>query len=142
MAILAIAVVTIPLVLLTHGKPKLELTSADGTCIVKLGGRDAVIAFRRRIAIPLNQIAAVEVMAAKSVQRHGMRLPGTEIPRFVRAGSYGRGRRREFWDVRSGEQLLVIDMAGADPYARLVLEVEDPEGQAAWLRTVAGQATS
>lgn len=137
-ALLAIVVTTAPFVLLTWGTPRLALTSADGNLVVKLGGRDAVVAFRRSVTIPLDQIAAAQVMARTSVRRRGLRLPGTEIPGFVRAGSYGRGRSREFWDVRRGAELLVIDTAGAAPYARLVLEVEDPAGTAAWLRAIAG----
>jgi hypothetical protein len=68
-----------------------------------------------------------------------VRLPGTEIPGFIRAGSFGRGPTREFWDVRRGESVLVIQTTAAAPYARLVLEVDDPAGKAAWLRSELGR---
>ena len=133
-SVLAIVVVTAPVVLVTRGTPRVELAIEDGTLIVRLGKRDATFAFRRRVAIPLAQISGVATAARTSVPRHGLRLPGTEIPGFIRAGSYGRGTKREFWDVRKGETVLVIDTAGAASYARLVLEVDDPAGTAAWLR--------
>jgi hypothetical protein len=133
-AILAILVVTMPMVLLAGGTPKIELAIEDGNLVVRLGKRDAVFAFRRRFAIPLSTVTEVRTMERKAVPRHGLRLPGTEIPGFIRAGSYGRGHGREFWNVRKGETVLVIDATSAAPYVRTVLEVEDPEGQAARIR--------
>jgi hypothetical protein len=86
----------------------------------------------------LSAISDVTTPPRKSVARHGLRLPGTELPGFIRAGSYGRGAKREFWDVRRGETVLVIDTISARPYARVVLEVDDPSGKAAWLRSKLG----
>ena len=134
MAVLAIVVVTAPVVLVTRGTPRIDLAIEDRTLIARLGKRDAAFAFRRRVAIPLAQISCVVTAARATVPRYGLRLPGTEIPGFIRAGSYGRGAKREFWDVRKGDTVLVIDTAGAASYARLVLEVGDPAAKAAWLR--------
>ncbi|HYF24496.1 MAG TPA: hypothetical protein VD931_02040 [Baekduia sp.] len=131
---LAIILVTAPVVLVTRGTPRIALDIEDGDLVVRLGRRDAAFAFRRRIAIPLTEIAGVTTPATRTVPRRGMRLPGTEVPGFLRAGSYGRGAKREFWDVRRGATVLVIETTGAPPYARLVLEVADPAGQAARLR--------
>lgn len=138
-SILAIVVVTAPLVLVTRGTPQIDFAIEDGNLVLRFGKRDAAFAFKRRIAIPLTEISDVTTPARKSVPRHGLRLPGTEIPGFIRAGSYGRGAKREFWDVRKGETALVIDATGAAPYARLVLEVDDPAGKAAWLSSELGR---
>jgi hypothetical protein len=135
MSVLAIVAVTAPLVLLTRGTPRIDFEIEDRNLVLRFGKRDAAFAFKRRISIPLTDISDVTAPARKSVPRHGLRLPGTEIPGFIRAGSYGRGAKREFWDVRKGETVLVIDTTGAAPYARLVLEVDDPAGKTAWLRS-------
>lgn len=134
MSVLAIVVVTAPVVLVTRGTPRIDLAIEDSNLVVRLGKRDATFAFKRRVSIPLTKISGVTTAARTSVPRHGLRLPGTEIPGFIRAGSYGQGAKREFWDVRKGETVLVIDTAGAAGYARLVLEVDDPARMAAWLR--------
>jgi hypothetical protein len=139
-SVVAIVVVTAPIVFVTRGTPRVDLVVEDGTLIVRLGKRDAAFAFRRQVSIPLEQISGVATAGRTSVPRHGLRLPGTEIPGFIRAGSYGRGPKREFWDVRKGETVLVIDTTGAASYARLVLEVDDPAGRAAWLRAQFGHA--
>jgi hypothetical protein len=139
MAVLAIFVVTAPLVLVTRGIPRIDFEIEDGNLVLRFGKRDAAFAFKRRISMPLTDISDVTTPARNSVPRHGLRLPGTEIPGFIRAGSYGRGAKREFWDVRKGETVLVIDTTGAAPYARLVVEVDDPAGKAAWLRSKLGR---
>ena len=139
MSVLAIVVVTAPLVLVTRGTPRIDLEVKDGNLVLRFGKQDAALAFKRRILIRLTHISDVTTPARTSVPRHGLRLPGTEIPGFIRAGSYGRGAKREFWDVRKGETVLVIDTIRAAPYARLVLEVDDPAGKAAWLRSQLGR---
>jgi len=138
-AVLTIVVVTAPVVLVTRGTPRIDFEIDDGNLVLRFGKRDATFAFKRRISMPLVAISDVTTPARKSVPRHGLRLPGTEIPGFIRAGSYGRGAKREFWDVRRSETVLVIDSTGAAPYARLVLEVDDPAGKAAWLRSELGR---
>jgi hypothetical protein len=138
MAVLAIVVVTAPLVLITRGTPRIDFAIKDGNLVLRLGRLDATFAFKRQILIPLTQVADVSAAATKSVPRQGVRLPGTEIPGFIRAGSYGRGPTREFWDVRKGKTVLVIQTTAAAPYARLVLEMDDPAGKAAWLRSELG----
>jgi len=139
MAVLAIVVVTAPLVLITRGTPRIDFAIKDDNLVLRLGGRDATFAFKRQILIPLAHVSDVTATATKSVPRQGVRLPGTEIPGFIRAGSFGRGPTREFWDVRRGESVLVIQTTAAAPYARLVLEVDDPAGKAAWLRSELGR---
>ena len=137
-SVLAIVVVTAPLILVTRGRPRIDFEIEDGNLVLRFGKRDAAFGFKRRIAIPLTDVSDVTATARKSVPMHGLRLPGTEIPGFIRAGSYGRGTKREFWNVRKGETVLVIDTTGAAPYARLVLEVDDPAGKAAWLSSELG----
>jgi hypothetical protein len=140
MSVLVIVAVTAPIVLVTRGTPRIDFEIEDGNLVLRLGKRDAAFAFKRRISMPLTAISDVATPARNSVPRHGLRLPGTEIPGFIRAGSYGRRAKREFWDVRKGETVLVIDTTGAAaPYARLVLEVEDPATKAAWLRSELGR---
>lgn len=135
MSVLAIVAVTAPFVLMGRGTPRIDFEAEDGNLVLRFGTRDTALAFKRRISIPLADISDVTTPARTSVPRHGLRLPGTEIPGFIRAGSYGRGTKREFWDVRKAETVLVIETTSADPYSRLVLEVDDPARTAAWLRS-------
>jgi hypothetical protein len=140
-AVLMVVVAAAPLVPAAGGRPRIALEVEDGHLLVRLGMRDAAFALRRSISIPLTGISQVTTPATKSVPRRGVRLPGTEIPGLIRAGSYGHKPSREFWDVRRGQTVLVIDTTSCDPYARLVLEVDDPTGTAAWLRAVLSVAT-
>jgi hypothetical protein len=67
-------------------------------------------------------------MATNDVHRSRpfLRLPGTSIPGLIETGSFG-FRRREFWYVRRGKRVMVINLRRG-PYVRLVIEVgrKDP----------------
>jgi hypothetical protein len=139
MAVLAIVVVTAPLVLITRGTPRIDFAIKDGNLVLRLGGRDATFAFKRQILIPLAHVSDVTATATKSVPRQGRATTRNRDSRLHPCGSFGRGPTREFWDVRRGESVLVIQTTAAAPYARLVLEVDDPAGKAAWLRSELGR---
>jgi hypothetical protein len=140
--VLLLIVSTVPFFLAGGRRPRIALAVEDGHLVVRLGRRDAAFAFRRSISIPLTDISQVTTAPRNAVRRGGVRLPGTEIPGVIRAGSFGRKPSREFWDVRRGETVLVIDTISRDPYARLVLEVDDPAGTATWLRSASGSDVS
>jgi hypothetical protein len=56
-----------------------------------------------------------------------LRMPGTYLPGVIKAGSYYRYRdgRWSFWDVCDRRKAVVIELRD-EPYARLVVEVEEP----------------
>lgn len=95
--------------------------------VVALHGLDVVWSLRRRLRFPRSALLGAAVAPREAVARRGLRLPGTEVPGVIRAGSYGRGERRAFWDVRDGPRLLVLTLASGHGYARVVLEPADPD---------------
>jgi hypothetical protein len=111
---------------------------ADGQLNVELRGWDAFYCCRRSIQLPVEQVAGVGVCRRDLVPAQGFRLPGTSFPGVIRAGSYGTGSRRDFWDVRSATQLLVVQLAEGAPYRRIVLEVPDPRETMLALRPALG----
>ena len=55
-----------------------------------------------------------------------MRAPGTHIPGVFAAGTFHKDGEKIFWDVRDATRAVVIELRD-ESFARLVLEVEDPE---------------
>jgi hypothetical protein len=96
---------------------------------------------RRRITIPVAAVDGVCVSRRDVIPTEGLRLPGTSIPGTIRAGSFGTGDARDFWDIRRGQELLVLQLKpGAAQYRRIVLEVADPRAELARLRPQLGPA--
>ncbi len=113
-----------------------RIEADDSTLAVVLTGWDAVWALRRRVEAPLASVAGVAVGSRAEVdaERPLFRAPGTFLPGVIVAGTYhGRHTRPQFWCAHRAEEVLVVDLAGPAPLARLVLEVDDPHRTAAEL---------
>jgi hypothetical protein len=63
----------------------------------------------------------------------GIRAPGTFLPGVIIAGTYYTGGERVFWDVSDATKAIVIELTG-EAYARLIVEVSDPEATIALIR--------
>jgi len=130
----ALAFVLIAVPLVGARRPSAVELDVDGDALqVRLSGRDALYSLQRTIKMPWTAITRVAVVPNADVARTGLRLPGTEIPGVLRAGSYGRGSTRDFWLVRRAAELLVIELAPGSAYRKLVLEVPEPQAALARL---------
>ena len=114
-----------------------DLTVSQGKLLVNIRGADKLLAFKSSLEIPLEHIAEVRLDPdiAKGYW-HGWRLPGTNIPGVITAGTYYQDGQKSFWDVHHTDRALVIDL-GDEPYNRLVVEVEDPQAAVAMIESVA-----
>jgi hypothetical protein len=132
-----VAVAVIPLaaiLLLLAGAasrpPDLSIAATEAGVRVVPGRWDRLLACRRALDLPWGDIIGIAAYPAVDVPREGLRLPGASAP-GIRAGSFGTGPDRDFWDVRRGHRLLVIALRPGSEYRRLVLEVPDPDSVAA-----------
>src|SRR5215472_4108496 len=64
---------------------------------------------------------------------HGIRLPGTNLPGVITAGTFYHDGQRVFWDVHDPENTIVIELHD-DRYNELVVEVENPAQAVALIR--------
>lgn len=90
-------------------------------------GWDKLWALKSQLEIPVAHIRAVR--ADPEPARgwwHGVRLPGTQIPGLLTAGSFYQSDGFVFFDVHDPERTVVIDLAH-EHYQRLVIEVADPD---------------
>jgi hypothetical protein len=63
---------------------------------------------------------------------HGLKMPGTNIPGVLTAGTFYQGDGWVFYDVHDPEKTIVLELEH-EHYKRLVVEVEDPHAVAAML---------
>jgi hypothetical protein len=104
-----------------------DLLIAEGKLTLHVRGADKLWAFKSSLEIPLIHIAGVR--ADPETARgwyHGIRMPGTNVPGVITAGTFYQDGKRVFWDVHSPEKNIVIDLHD-ERYNELVVEVDDPE---------------
>ena len=104
-----------------------DLSIAEGKLTVYVRGADKLWAFKSSLEIPLAHIAGVRAdPEAARGSYHGMKMPGTNVPGVITAGTFYQDGKRVFWDVHPPEKTIVIDLHD-ERYSELVVEVNDPD---------------
>ena len=105
----------------------MDLSIAEGKLTLNIRGADKLWAFKSSLEIPLVHIAGVR--ADPETARgwyHGIRMPGTNLPGVITAGTFYQDGRRVFWDVHDPEKTVAIDLHD-ERYSQLIVEVADPD---------------
>jgi len=104
-----------------------DLSIAEGRLTLDVRGADKLWAFKSTLEIPLAHVASVR--ADPEVARgwyHGIRLPGTNLPGVITAGTFYQDGERIFWDVHHPENTIVIGLHD-ERFNQLIVEVADPQ---------------
>jgi len=104
-----------------------ELSIVEGKLALHVKGADKLWAFKSSLEIPLVHIAGVrcDPEAARGWW-HGIRMPGTNLPGVITAGTFYQNGKRVFWDVHHPENTIIIDLHD-EQYNQLIVEVADPQ---------------
>jgi hypothetical protein len=119
----------------------------DDQLVARVHGLDQVLALRSELSLPLAHVkgAAVSPPEVRRRWRNPLRahVPGTDMPYVVMAGSFlFLDGEHAFWDVHDPDRTVVVEL-DHERFAKLVLEVEDPQGTAAAINAaVAGLSLS
>ena len=105
----------------------MDLSIAKGRLTLHVRGADKLWALKSVLEIPLVHITGVRAdPEAARGWWHGIRMPGTNVPGVITAGTFYQDGKRVFWDVHHPEKTIVIDLHD-ERYNELVVEVDDPE---------------
>jgi hypothetical protein len=97
-------------------------------------GMDKLWAFKSTIDIPLAHIRSVRVDPdAARGWWHGWRMPGTQVPGIILAGTYYHSEGAVFYDVHDTDNTVVVELHD-EKYQRIVIEVESPAQTAMMLQ--------
>jgi hypothetical protein len=111
---------------------KIEITAS--ALVVRVEGLHKLWAFKSQLDIPLAHVVGIERDEAEArVWWHGVKMPGTNIPNILTAGTFYEHGDRVFWDVHRPEHTVAIQLAD-ESYKRLVVEVEDVDATIAAVR--------
>jgi hypothetical protein len=104
-----------------------ELSITDGKLILHVRGADRLWALKSSLEIPLRHISSVRAdPSAAHGWYHGMRMPGTNIPGVITAGTFYQHGERVFWDVHNPENSIVLELRD-ERYQELIVEVSNPQ---------------
>jgi len=107
--------------------------------VFEIEGFDKLWSLRSRLEIPLEHIKGAHLDPHPAMGWfQGLKLGGTDIPNIFRAGTFYQEGNLVFWDVRHPEKTIVIELEH-ERFAKLIIEVEDPEAAAALINAAALQ---
>lgn len=115
-----------------------DLAVADGKLVLHVEGVDKVFALKSALEIPIEHVAGIRAdPEAARGWFHGLRMPGTQIPGVITAGTFYLHGQRVFWDVHHPENTVVIELRD-ERYNELIVEVADPQAAVEMVRAAAG----
>lgn len=104
-----------------------ELSVIEDRLLLRVMGADKLWALKSSLEIPLRHVAAIRADASIAHGWwHGLRMPGTQVPGVITAGTFYQDGKRVFWDVHHPENTVVIELHD-ERYNELIVEVADPE---------------
>ena len=113
--------------------------SVDGAdVVVRLSGKDMVLAVRRSVRFPLAAVQSVAAEPRDEIKPRTWRLYGTWVPGRIRAGKFVGPGGPQFWCAYRGDPLLVIRFVPGSRYSLVALEVDDPVADAETIGTAIG----
>ena len=112
-----------------------DLSISEGKLLLHVHGADKLWALKSSLEIPLQHVAAIRAdPEAARGWWHGLKLPGTNIPGVITAGTFYQDGKRVFWDVHDPEKTIVIDLHD-ERYNQLIVEVADPAAAVALIHS-------
>lgn len=114
----------------------------DGKAVFEVEGMDKLWSLKSQIAVPLSHMtgARIDRDAARGWW-HGLRLPGTQIPGVITAGTFYQHGRRVFFDVHHTDDTIVVDL-NHEKFDQLVVEVAHPQAEVDKLLSVMTPTTN
>jgi hypothetical protein len=102
-----------------------DVSISGGNLVLHVRGADKLWAFKSSLEIPLAHIREIRADSEIAHGRwHGIRMPGTNVPGVLTAGTFYQDGKRVFWDVHNPDNTVVIELKD-ERYNELVVEVAD-----------------
>ncbi|MFV5692390.1 hypothetical protein ACM55K_10245 [Flavobacterium sp. LT1R49] len=102
-----------------------SVTLDGDTFIFEIKGLHKIWAMESKITISKENIIRAYQNKNEFTFWKGFRLPGTEIPGIITAGTFYK-KGRNFWDVMNKKNALIVELKD-NYYKKLIIEVANPE---------------
>jgi len=102
-----------------------EIQITDDCLDLRMSLPDKVLAMHGNITVPLSHVRGASVRPHQAYSWfHGFRLPGTNLPGVVTAGSFLTKNGWVFYDVHDPDKTILIDL-DHEVYHRLIVQVDN-----------------
>ncbi|NGO09519.1 hypothetical protein G5C60_18415 [Streptomyces sp. HC44] len=102
--------------------------------VVRLSGRERLLARRRELRVPLTAVKDVRVEPTWWRALRGSARPGRCSPGRYCLGEWQHAGGRDYVAVRADLPVVLVDLWPSAPFARLAVSVPDPESVAQAIR--------
>ena len=110
----------------------IEIAGSD--LLVHVQGMDRFWALKSELRAPLAHVAGIERAGQEAHEWfHGIRMPGTNLPGVITAGTFYEHQGRVFWDIHDPDKAVAIRLHD-EKYVKLIVEVADPDATIAAVR--------
>ena len=97
---------------------------------IRITGLDRVLAFKSELAIPLEHVRGVSARPEEARRWfHGLKLPGSNLPGVVTAGTFLTSGGLVFYDMHHADRTIALDLED-ETYRRVIVELDEPPDQA------------
>lgn len=110
-----------------------SVTENGNEFIFEIKGFHKIWALKSKIIVSKENIIRAYQNENEFTFWKGFRMPGTEIPGLIAAGTFYK-KGRNFWDVINTKKALVVELKD-NYYKKLIIEVENPEAAMQVLNT-------
>ena len=93
--------------------------------VFEIKGIHKLWALKSQLTIPVSHVVTA-YPNTKSLNWVGLRMPGTQIPGLITAGTFLASDGDIFCDVVNKEKAIMIELKD-ERYTKLIIEVENPE---------------
>lgn len=107
----------------------LEISVDETALDVRVTGGDRFWGLRSRIEVPTSRIESAAVLSTAEAKADlRIRMAGTAFPGYAAVGYFrGREAKTQWWRVYRAERVVVIDLAEASRFDRIVLQIDPPD---------------
>ena len=102
-----------------------SVTSKDNDFIFDILGSHKFWAFQNNIRVPKNKIIRAYQSNDEFTFWIGWKMPGTQLPWVITAGTYIKKGKRNFWDVCNKKNAIIVELKDSY-YDKLIIEVANP----------------
>ena len=103
-----------------------SITATENEFIFDILGSHKFWAFQNKIRVPKEKIIHAYQSEDEFTFWIGWKIPGTQVPWVITAGTYIKKGKQNFWDVCNKKNAIIIELKNSY-YHKLIIEVENPE---------------
>ena len=102
-----------------------KVTAIENEFVFDILGSHKFWAFENKITVKKENIVKAFQSDEEFTFWIGWKIPGTQLPWIITAGTYIKKDKRNFWDVCNKKNAIIVQLKDSN-YNRLIIEVENP----------------